>query len=55
LYPYVTASYYLKATHLSFQYILLVGGFGDSPYLRREFKKRYEPQGSQITLTNDST
>ncbi|QRW20325.1 heat shock protein 70 kDa 12A [Rhizoctonia solani] len=32
-----------------------LGGFGDSPYLREQFKKRYEPQGSQITRTNDST
>ncbi|KAJ1303483.1 hypothetical protein OPQ81_011670 [Rhizoctonia solani] len=39
----------------SVPYILLVGGFGDSPYLRNEFKKRYEPQGSSITRTNDST
>ncbi|KAG8792445.1 hypothetical protein FRC12_006092 [Ceratobasidium sp. 428] len=38
-----------------FKYMLLVGGFGDSLYLRREFKKRYEPQGCQVTLTNDST
>ncbi|CAE6476326.1 unnamed protein product, partial [Rhizoctonia solani] len=36
-------------------HILLVGGFGDSPYLRRVFKDRYESQGCQITLTNDST
>ncbi|KAF8606746.1 hypothetical protein BDV93DRAFT_488628 [Ceratobasidium sp. AG-I] len=40
---------------LNISYILLVGGFGDSPYLRREFKDRYEPKGSQVTLTNDST
>ncbi|KAG8712280.1 hypothetical protein FRC11_000550 [Ceratobasidium sp. 423] len=40
---------------LSVSHILLVGGFGDSPYLRNEFKKRYEPRGSQITRTNDST
>ncbi|KAG8732572.1 hypothetical protein FRC11_012525 [Ceratobasidium sp. 423] len=40
---------------LSVPHILLVGGFGDSPYLRNEFKKRYEPQGCQITRTNDST
>ncbi|KAG8731538.1 hypothetical protein FRC11_003854 [Ceratobasidium sp. 423] len=39
----------------SVSYILLVGGFGDSLYLRTEFKKRYEPQGSQIALTNDSS
>ncbi|KAG8717707.1 hypothetical protein FRC08_006899 [Ceratobasidium sp. 394] len=35
-------------------YILLVGGFGDSPFLRQQFKNRYEPQGCQVTLTNDS-
>ncbi|CCO34363.1 hypothetical protein BN14_08461 [Rhizoctonia solani AG-1 IB] len=36
-------------------YILLVGGFGDSPYIQSEFKKRYEPRGSRITHnTNDS-
>ncbi|CAE6478927.1 unnamed protein product [Rhizoctonia solani] len=37
------------------QYILLVGGFGDSLYIRSAFRKRYEPRGSQVTLTNDST
>ncbi|KAF8606749.1 hypothetical protein BDV93DRAFT_488634 [Ceratobasidium sp. AG-I] len=36
-------------------YILLVGGFGDSPFIRKEFKARYEPQGCKVTLTNDST
>ncbi|KAG9103543.1 hypothetical protein FRC06_010028 [Ceratobasidium sp. 370] len=36
-------------------YMLLVGGFGDSPFLRQAFKNRYEPQGCQVTLTNDST
>ncbi|CAE6485509.1 unnamed protein product [Rhizoctonia solani] len=40
---------------LSVPHILLVGGFGDSPYLRNEFKKLYEPRGCQITRTNDST
>ncbi|KAG9103549.1 hypothetical protein FRC06_010034 [Ceratobasidium sp. 370] len=40
---------------LTVPYILLVGGFGDSPFLRREFKSRYEPKGCRITLTNDSS
>ncbi|KAG8762537.1 hypothetical protein FRC11_009011, partial [Ceratobasidium sp. 423] len=40
---------------ISVSHILLVGGFGDSPYLRSEFKRRYEDQGCQVTLTNDST
>ncbi|KAB5593094.1 Heat shock protein HSP70 [Ceratobasidium theobromae] len=39
---------------LDVSHILLVGGFGDSPLLRNEFKKRYEPRGCQITLANDS-
>jgi len=40
---------------LGIKYILLVGGFGDSPYLRREFKERYEPRGAQVTLTNEAS
>ncbi|CAE6436769.1 unnamed protein product [Rhizoctonia solani] len=40
---------------LQVPYILLVGGFGDSQYIRNEFKRRYEPGGSKIALTNDST
>ncbi|QRV92570.1 heat shock protein 70 kDa 12A [Ceratobasidium sp. AG-Ba] len=40
---------------LAVSYLLLVGGFGDSPYLRQCFKTRYEPKGCQVTLTNDST
>ncbi|CAE7193333.1 unnamed protein product [Rhizoctonia solani] len=36
-------------------YIILVGGFGDSSYVRNQLQSRYEPGGSQITLTNDST
>ncbi|KAF8606745.1 hypothetical protein BDV93DRAFT_488627 [Ceratobasidium sp. AG-I] len=51
----IVASVDKQVKDLNISYILLVGGFGDSPYLRREFKERYEPQGSQVTLTNDST
>ncbi|KAG8743673.1 hypothetical protein FRC11_013766 [Ceratobasidium sp. 423] len=36
-------------------YILLVGGFGDSPYLRNVLKHKYERQHIQVTLANDST
>ncbi|CAE6485294.1 unnamed protein product [Rhizoctonia solani] len=36
-------------------FILLLGGLGDNPYLRQEFKKRYEPQGSSLPLPGDST
>ncbi|CAE6430100.1 unnamed protein product [Rhizoctonia solani] len=36
-------------------HILLVGGFGDSLYLRGGIKRRYEREGCQVTLTNDST
>ncbi|KDN46686.1 hypothetical protein RSAG8_04066, partial [Rhizoctonia solani AG-8 WAC10335] len=35
--------------------ILLVGGFGDSPHLRKEFRKRYEGQGCQVAITDSST
>ncbi|CAE6367519.1 unnamed protein product [Rhizoctonia solani] len=35
-------------------HILLVGGFGDSPYLQRQLKDRYEPLGSELTVVNDS-
>jgi len=51
----ITASVDQQIHEISPSYILLVGGFGDSPYLRQEFKRRYEPQGCQVTLTNDST
>ncbi|KAG8737713.1 hypothetical protein FRC10_007912 [Ceratobasidium sp. 414] len=51
----ITASVDQQIQDISPSYILLVGGFGDSPYLRQEFKRRYEPQGCQVTLTNDST
>ncbi|KAF8754983.1 ATP binding [Rhizoctonia solani] len=51
----ITASVDKQINGLTVPYILLVGGFGDSPYIRGEFKKRYEPRGSQVTLTNDST
>ncbi|CCO31393.1 hypothetical protein BN14_05434 [Rhizoctonia solani AG-1 IB] len=50
----ITASVDKQITGINVPYILLVGGFGDSPYIRSEFKKRYEPRGSQVTLTNDS-
>ncbi|CAE6412712.1 unnamed protein product [Rhizoctonia solani] len=36
-------------------YIILTGNFGESPYLRQEFKKRYEPRGCQLILPNDFT
>lgn len=51
----ITASVDQQLQGLNVSHILLVGGFGDSPYLRRVFKDRYEPRGCQITLTNDSS
>ncbi|GAB1520855.1 hypothetical protein RhiTH_003944 [Rhizoctonia solani] len=51
----ITASVDQQINGLNVPYILLVGGFGDSIYVRNEFKKRYESRGSKITLTNDST
>ncbi|CAE6440540.1 unnamed protein product [Rhizoctonia solani] len=51
----IVASVDDQIKNLTVPHILLVGGLGDSPYLRSEFRKRYEPRGCQITLTNDST
>ncbi|CEL60066.1 hypothetical protein RSOLAG1IB_09324 [Rhizoctonia solani AG-1 IB] len=34
--------------------ILLVGGFGDSPYLRDEFRRQYAKDGCEVTLTKSS-
>ncbi|KAF8755016.1 ATP binding [Rhizoctonia solani] len=51
----ITASVDQQINGLNVPYILLVGGFGDSVYVRNEFKKRYESRGSKITLTNDSS
>ncbi|QRV77740.1 hypothetical protein RhiJN_05755 [Ceratobasidium sp. AG-Ba] len=34
--------------------LLLVGGFGDSPFLRQQLMDQYQPLGCQITLTNES-
>lgn len=38
-----------------FQYLLLVGGFGESRFLRQELKNRYEAGGCEVNTTNDST
>ncbi|KAG8717674.1 hypothetical protein FRC09_013911 [Ceratobasidium sp. 395] len=43
----------IKETNVS--YMLLVGGFGDSPFLLQRFRTRYEPRGCQVTqLANNS-
>ncbi|KAG8726748.1 hypothetical protein FRC11_014561 [Ceratobasidium sp. 423] len=36
-------------------HILLVGGFGDSPYLQQQLRERYNPLGSPLSTVNDST
>ncbi|KAG8739690.1 hypothetical protein FRC11_000584, partial [Ceratobasidium sp. 423] len=36
-------------------HILLVGGFGDIPYLQQQLKERYGPLGSPLSIINDST
>ncbi|CAE6478547.1 unnamed protein product, partial [Rhizoctonia solani] len=51
----ITASVDQQLQGLDVSYIILVGGFGESPYLRSVFKDRYEPRGCQITITNDSS
>ncbi|CAE6493330.1 unnamed protein product [Rhizoctonia solani] len=51
----ITASVDQQLQGLDVSHILLVGEFGESPYLRSVFKSRYEPRGCQITITNDSS
>ncbi|CUA77246.1 Heat shock 70 kDa protein 12B [Homo sapiens] [Rhizoctonia solani] len=51
----ITASVDQQLEGLDVSHILLVGGFGESPYLRSVFKDRYERRGCQITITNDSS
>ncbi|KAF8594083.1 hypothetical protein BDV93DRAFT_183817 [Ceratobasidium sp. AG-I] len=43
----------LESTSVS--YILLVGGFGESLFLREQLKARFEPMGCQVTTTSDGT
>lgn len=44
-----------QVKELPVSHMFLVGGFGDSPYLREEFKSRYGSQGCKLTLANQST
>ncbi|CUA75379.1 Heat shock 70 kDa protein 12B [Homo sapiens] [Rhizoctonia solani] len=37
------------------EHILLVGGFGDSPYLHAEFENRFVSDGCDVVLANDFT
>ncbi|KAG8735637.1 hypothetical protein FRC11_003143, partial [Ceratobasidium sp. 423] len=34
-------------------HILLVGGFGESPFLRQQLKQRFEPLGCDVTTTSE--
>ncbi|CAE6447421.1 unnamed protein product [Rhizoctonia solani] len=40
---------------LKVPYLVLVGGLGANGYVRSEFKKHYEPGGSKIILSDDSS
>ncbi|KDN36960.1 hypothetical protein RSAG8_10494, partial [Rhizoctonia solani AG-8 WAC10335] len=40
---------------LNVPHLLLVGGFADNGYVRNEFKKHYEPRGSKVVLSDDSS
>ncbi|KAG8783942.1 hypothetical protein FRC12_019176 [Ceratobasidium sp. 428] len=51
----ITASVDQQIEGIPVSHMILVGGFGDSPFMRQEFRARYEPKGCQVTLTNDST
>ncbi|KAH7339945.1 hypothetical protein B0J17DRAFT_597337 [Rhizoctonia solani] len=37
------------------QHVLLVGGFGDSPYLHKQFASRFGSHGREVVFANDST
>ncbi|CUA67155.1 Heat shock 70 kDa protein 12B [Homo sapiens] [Rhizoctonia solani] len=39
----------------SVSHILLVGGFGESPYLRERLKERFGPTGCDVTTTSERT
>lgn len=51
----ITTSVDEQIRGMDVSHMLLVGGFGDSPYLQRELKERYDPRGCQLTTANDST
>ncbi|KAF8713398.1 ATP binding, partial [Rhizoctonia solani] len=39
----------------SVSHILLVGGFGESPFLREQLKQRFGPMGCDVTITSERT
>ncbi|KAF8606719.1 hypothetical protein BDV93DRAFT_468293 [Ceratobasidium sp. AG-I] len=51
----IMASVDQQTTDSNVSYILLVGGFGESPFLRQELKNQFEPRGCEIVITNDAT
>ncbi|QRV92563.1 heat shock protein 70 kDa 12A [Ceratobasidium sp. AG-Ba] len=51
----IVASVDEQTRETSVSYILLVGGLGNSPFLRQRFRQRYDSQGCQVVLTNEST
>lgn len=51
----IIASISSQVTSIPVSHILLVGSFGDQPYLRQRLKNQFEPMGIQLVLTNDST
>ncbi|KEP53961.1 heat shock 70 kDa protein 12A [Rhizoctonia solani 123E] len=40
---------------LKIPHVLLVGGLGENGYVRNELKKHYEPRGSKIVLSDESS
>jgi tRNA A37 threonylcarbamoyltransferase TsaD len=38
----------------SMQYLLICGGFGDSPYLKQELRREFKDRGLQVILANES-
>ncbi|KAL5632743.1 hypothetical protein ACGC1H_005633 [Rhizoctonia solani] len=50
----IIASVDEQVKDVTVSHILLVGGFGDNPYLRDRFRERYESQGCKVSLVDSS-
>ncbi|CEL60588.1 hypothetical protein RSOLAG1IB_03826 [Rhizoctonia solani AG-1 IB] len=51
----IISSVSLQLKDQDVQHILLVGGFGDSPYLHTWFESRFTSNGCEVVLANDFT
>lgn len=51
----IIASVNVQVSSVPVPYILLVGGFGDSPYLRKELNYHFDPMGIQVVTSNNTS